>query len=117
MFDVMSCCDVVRMSRPARERKVQLCWEVATRLARLEQGLSEWRIAVRDDQADHNDDDIKSDDDDVIIQVLTELAKMTHPDSGYLDDDPDPDGRRGMVASFMLSDNNLSLANCLALCQ
>ena len=97
------------MSRPARERKVQLCWEVATRLARLEQGLSEWRIAVRDDQADHNDDD-------VIIQVLTELAKMTHPDSGYLDDDPDPDGRRGMVASFMLSDNNLSLANCLALC-
>ena len=98
------------MSRPARERKVQLCWEVATRLARLEQGLSEWRIAVRDDQADHNDDD-------VIIQVLTELAKMTHPDSGYLDDDPDPDGRRGMVASFMLSDNNLSLANCLALCQ
>ena len=106
----MSCCDVVRMSRPARERKVQLCWEVATRLARLEQGLSEWRIAVRDDQADHNDDD-------VIIQVLTELAKMTHPDSGYLDDDPDPDGRRGMVASFMLSDNNLSLANCLALCQ
>ena len=110
MFDVMSCCDVVRMSRPARERKVQLCWEVATRLARLEQGLSEWRIAVRDDQADHNDDD-------VIIQVLTELAKMTHPDSGYLDDNPDPDGRRGMVASFMLSDNNLSLANCLALCQ
>ena len=98
------------MSRPARERKVQLCWEVATRLARLEQGLSEWRIAVRDDQADH-------DDDDVMIQVLTELAKMTHPDSGYLDDDPDPDGRRGMVASFMLSDNNLSLANCLALCQ
>ena len=89
---------------------MQLCWEVATRLARLEQGLSEWRIAVRDDQADHNDDD-------VIIQVLTELAKMTHPDSGYLDDDPDPDGRRGMVASFMLSDNNLSLANCLALCQ
>ena len=110
MFDVMSYCDVVRMSRPARERKVQLCWEVATRLARLEQGLSEWRIAVRDDQADHNDDD-------VMIQVLTELAKMTHPDSGYLDDDPDPDGRRGMVASFMLSDNNLSLANCLALCQ
>ena len=89
---------------------MQLCWEVATRLARLEQGLSEWRIAVRDDQADH-------DDDDVMIQVLTELAKMTHPDSGYLDDDPDPDGRRGMVASFMLSDNNLSLANCLALCQ
>ena len=89
---------------------MQLCWEVATRLARLEQGLSEWRIAVRDDQADHNDDD-------VMIQVLTELAKMTHPDSGYLDDDPDPDGRRGMVASFMLSDNNLSLANCLALCQ
>ena len=36
------------MSRPARERKVQLCWEVAARLAKLEQGLSEWRIAVRD---------------------------------------------------------------------
>ena len=53
----------------------------------------------------------------MMIQVLTELAKMTHPDSGYLEDNPDPDGRRGMVASFMLSDNNLSLANCLALCQ
>ena len=36
------------MSRPARERKVQLCWEVAARLDKLEQGLSEWRIAVRE---------------------------------------------------------------------
>ena len=59
------------MSRPARERKVQLCWEVATRLARLEQGLSEWRIAVRDDQADHNDDDdIKSDGDDELLMMM-----------------------------------------------
>ena len=100
------------MSRPARERKVQLCWEVATRLARLEQGLSEWRIAVREMMTMMVIGVMM-----MMIQVLTELAKMTHPDSGYLDDDPDPDGRRGMVASFMLSDNNLSLANCLALCQ
>ena len=99
------------MSRPARERKVQLCWEVAARLARLEQGLSEWRIAVREMMTMMMIGVMM-----MMIQVLTELAKMTHPDSGYLDDDPDPDGRRGMVASFMLSDNNLSLANCLALC-
>ena len=91
---------------------MQLCWEVATRLARLEQGLSEWRIAVREMMTMMVIGVMM-----MMIQVLTELAKMTHPDSGYLDDDPDPDGRRGMVASFMLSDNNLSLANCLALCQ
>ena len=90
---------------------MQLCWEVAARLARLEQGLSEWRIAVREMMMMIGVMMM------MMIQVLTELAKMTHPDSGYLEDNPDPDGRRGMVASFMLSDNNLSLANCLALCQ
>ena len=46
---------------------------------------------------------------------MTELAKMKDP--AYLQDNPDPDGRRGMMAKFLLQDGLLSLTNCLQLCQ
>ena len=80
------------MSRPARQRKEQLCQEALASLERLESGLSEWKIVL-----------------------MTELAKMQDP--SYLNDNPDPDGRRGMMANFLLKDRMLSLTNCLQLCE
>ena len=88
----VSTCFPFRLSRPARERKTQLCQEALTSLTRLESGLSSWQIAL-----------------------MTELAKMKDP--AYLQDNPDPDGRRGMMAKFLLQDGLLSLTNCLQLCQ
>jgi len=80
-----------RLSRPALERKAQLCGEVLSSLSRLEAGLSEWKIVL-----------------------LTELALTQDP--AYLHHNPDPDGRRGMMAKFLLQDGMLSLTNCLQLC-
>ena len=80
------------MGRPSRERKVQLCHDVLSRLSRLESGMSETRIVL-----------------------MTELAKMT--DSSYLSDNPDPGGRKGMMAKLLLGDQALTLTNCLSLCQ
>ena len=82
-----------RMKRPARDRKVQLCYDVIKQLSKIESGMSEWRIVM-----------------------MTELAKMTQ-DGGYLEDNPDPDGRRGMMARFLLNDGMLTLTNCLQLCK
>ena len=80
------------MGRPARQRKVQLCHDVLSRLSRLESGMSEMRIVL-----------------------MTELAKMTDP--ACHGDNPDPGGRRGMMARLLLGDRALTLTNCLSLCQ
>ena len=45
---------------------------------------------------------------------MTELAKTQDP--ACHKDNPDPDGRRGMMAKFLLQDGMLSLTNCLQLC-
>ena len=45
---------------------------------------------------------------------MTELAKTQDP--ACHEDNPDPDGRRGMMAKFLLQDGMLSLTNCLQLC-
>ena len=84
----------LRLGRPARERKVQLCQEVLSRLSKLESGMSELRIVL-----------------------MTELAKMTDPSCSYLEDNPDPDCRKGMMARLLLGDRALTLTNCLSLCQ
>ena len=80
------------MGRPGRQRKMQLCHDVLSRLSRLESGMSEMRIVL-----------------------MTELAKMTDP--SCLGDNPDPGGRRGMMARLLLGDQALTLTNCLSLCQ
>ena len=80
------------MGRPGRERKVQLCRDVLSRLSRLESGMSEARMVL-----------------------MTELAKMT--DASYLEDNPDPGGRRGMMARLLLGDQALTLTTCRSLCQ
>ena len=49
------------------------------------------------------------------IVLMTELAKMTDP--SCLGDNPDPGGRRGMMARLLLGDRALTLTNCLSLCQ
>ena len=87
LFNIFS----FRLSRPALERKAQLCGEALSSLSRLEAGLSEWKIVL-----------------------LTELALTQDP--AYLHHNPDPDGRRGMMAKFLLQDGMLSLTNCLQLC-
>jgi len=79
-----------RMKAPARERKVQLCHDVITSLSKLEAGLSPWHIAM-----------------------LTELAKIS--DQDIFLDNPDPGGRKGMMARFLLKDKMLTGANCLQL--
>jgi len=81
-----------RMSSPAKERKVQCCYEALTELEKLESGMSEWKMVL-----------------------MTELAKMTK-ESGYYSDNPDPGGRKGMMARFMLNDGVLTLTNCLQFC-
>ena len=51
------------------------------------------------------------------IVLMTELAKMTDPSCSYLEDNPDPDCRKGMMARLLLGDQALTLTNCLSLCQ
>ena len=80
------------MSLPAKERKVQCCSEALKELEKLESGMTEWKMVL-----------------------MTELAKMTE-ESGYFDDNPDPGGRKGMMARFMLNDGVLTLTNCLQFC-
>ena len=79
-----------KMKTPAKERKVQVCEEVIRELTVLERGVSE-----------------------MMIVMMTEVAKMKTEE--YLSDNPDPDGRRGMMARFMMIDNMLTLTNCLQL--
>jgi len=81
-----------RMSLPAKERKVQCCSEALKELEKLESGMTEWKMVL-----------------------MTELAKMSE-ESGYFDDNPDPGGRKGMMARFMLNDGVLTLTNCLQFC-
>ena len=82
---------MIRLSHPAKQRKLQCCYEVLSQLSKLETEISEWQMVI-----------------------MTEIAKM-QPDSGYLEDNPDPDGRKGMMARFMMNDNMLTLTNCLQL--
>jgi len=77
-----------KMKRPARERKAQLCREVIWSLSKLEAGLSTWHIAM-----------------------LMELAKLD--DSNISQENSDPDGRKGMMAKFMLMDKVLTSQTCL----
>ena len=70
---------------------MQCCYEVLCELSKLETDISEWQLVM-----------------------MTEIAKM-QPGSGYLEDNPDPDGRKGMMARFMMNDNMLTLTNCLQL--
>ena len=54
--------------------------------------------------------------DNVIRLVLmTELALTRDP--VYLAGDPDPGGRRGMMARLLMGDQALTTTNCLSLCQ
>ena len=50
-----------------------------------------------------------------MLVVMTELALMTDPLD--LASDPDPGGRRGMMARLLLGDQALTITNCLSICR
>ena len=49
------------------------------------------------------------------LVLMTELALTGDP--VYLAGDPDPGGRRGMMARLLIGDQALTTTNCLAICQ
>merc|ERR1719228_1385353 len=79
-----------RMRTPAWQRKIQVCHDVIDSLSKLKAGLSSSNIAI-----------------------LTELAKAK--DLNFRTDNPDPGGRKGMMARFLLKEKLLTEANCLQL--